>query len=522
MLSAAYPRAHQALDAVFVGRSPRRHQAVACAMMLREFERGGGFALFHDMGTGKTLTAMGTFAILAERGQARTMLVACPKSVVGAWVADNEWVPSVKVVGLSGKDAKGKAAKLLQIKAELRGEFDPNKDPIARGPNDPVRPVIIVTNIESVWREAMVEPLKNFGFDVIAADESQRIKGAGSNQSMMMARLAQPVHGKPPLRVGMTGTPNSEGSIDLYGQYRFIDRAIFGGNFVNFKNEYFTTTMVGPQGKQFPIIEPRQDRQPELLRKMMSIAHVVKSEDVLDLPKTLPDRLVLFDLPPKARKIYDQLEAECFAEIADEFGTTGEIEADHILTKVMRLHEIGGGGIKLDGSDVATELHTEGVKALVDEVQLAAENGLRSVVFHRYTREGEAIVKALGKAKDPKLKVLHMTASMNEDERGAVIRQYQRGEADVFVTQIRLGGLGVTLTAGCRNMFYSTGSSGEEHHQARHRTDRMGQTQRVQNVYFAARDTVSVKIVQAIRDKRDVAEELLGGGWRDYLRGKHD
>lgn len=486
-------------------------------MMLREFELGGGFALLHDMGTGKTLTALGTFAILAARGDAETMFVACPTTVSAAWAADAEWIPSVDVVVLSDKSAPAKAKKLARIEAELDGYWD-GKPCVVRGPSDPMRPLVIVCNYESIWRDDMVPALKQFGFDVVAADECQRIKSAGSNQSMMMAAMAKTrsdVLKLAPRRIGMTGTPSSEGSIDLYGQYRFIDRSIFGGSFVNFKNEYFTTTMIGPAYKQFPKIEPRPDKQDELIRKMMSIAHVVKSEDVLDLPPET-DRIVMFDLPPKVRKIYDELEAECFAELEDGFGPTGEIEADHILTKMMRLHEISLGGIRLDGSDSASFLHDVGTKALIEDIRLAQDNDRRCVVFHRYTREGLAIVDSLAKAKG--FNVVHLTADMDADQRAAAIRLFQRGEHDVFVTQIRLGGLGITLTAACESMFYSTGASGEEHQQARRRTARDGQTKPVTHSYYAARDTVSEKFVHAIREKRSIAEELVAGGWRDYLR----
>lgn len=522
MLSPAFPRAHQAMRSVLPSIIPRQHQAIGCASALMHFELGGGFALFHDMGTGKTLTAMSTFAILAQRGDAATMFVACPTSVIGAWLKDAEHCPSIDVVALTHKQVPRRIEQLEQIRRELDGHIDPAATPIARGANDPLKPLIVVTNIEASWR--MKDAIKAFGFDMVVVDESQRIKAAGSNQSIGMHSIAKGSAAagiRPPkYRMIMTGTPASEGTRDIYGQYRFLDSRIFGTSFVSFTNDYFTTVMAGNGRRQFPIVTQRQDKAPELTAKMMSVAHVVRKQDAIDLPAELEPRIVTFDLGCKAQKLYDELMAESIAELEDDSGEIQEIIGDMVLTRLLRAQQITGGWAQLDASQVGdmTAVDSGKITALKEQIILAKDSGSRCVVFHRFKHEGVHIAAELAKGRD-KISVVHMVAAMDGDERADAVAKFQEAQSDVFLTQIRLGGLGITLTAADVSMFYSTGYSGEEHEQARARTHRMGQTRPVTPIYFAAKGTVDEAIIEALIHKRAIAQEIMNGGWRRYLRG---
>jgi SNF2 family DNA or RNA helicase len=88
-------------------------------------------------------------------------------------------------------------------------------------------------------------------------------------------------------------------------------------------------------------------------------------------------------------------------------------------------------------------------------------------------------------------------------------------EVTVFVGQIATAGLGITLTAASTLVFYSLDYSMSNFEQAKARIHRVGQRENCTYIYLAAKGTVDSKVLQALRDKADIAKTLID----DYRRG---
>src|SRR5690606_18514840 len=106
-------------------------------------------------------------------------------------------------------------------------------------------------------------------------------------------------------------------------------------------------------------------------------------------------------------------------------------------------------------------------------------------------------------------------------ERAELVRRFQdEAEPRVMVIQIQTGGLGITLHRADTAVFYSTGWSLADYEQAKARIQRAGQTaERVQYFHLLARDTVDERIMEALSQKRDLAQMVVDQ-WREILGGR--
>lgn len=486
MINPAIPRAYESMKRS-CSITPFQHQAQAVASLMEAFERWGGGALLHEIGAGKTYTSLASLLELHERGQASLALAVCPLSVIGAWQKDGE-AAGIEVVALTGTRAKKEA----MLQRALLG-------------HDGRSPLLIVINYESM--RIMEALLRAARFDVIFADEVQRIKAAGTKQSRALHRIGKAAK----FRVGMSGTPVSEGALGYYGIFRFIDDRLFGTSYTNFTSRFAYSIPMGSFTKK--VINPHT--LPELERLVMERSHRVTKLEAVDLPEEM-DTTISFDLQPKTRKLYDELRRESLAELADEFGALGEIVAETALTKMLRLQQLTGGFAQLDDGPL-TMVDDSKLRVLKDLWEDLKDAGKKSVVFYRFTAEGDMIIDA---AKKAGLDPAWINGKVKGEDRREMVRRFQDdSECLVFVAQIQAASEGITLTAADTSIYYSTGFSSGQFEQSRGRIHRIGQTKPVTHVHLAARDSIDEHVLRVLQEKRSVSEDLVSGGWKRWLGG---
>ena len=103
---------------------------------------------------------------------------------------------------------------------------------------------VAVINYESVWREQIFDTIKKWNPDMIICDESQRIKSNSAQQSKAMHALGDIARYK----LILSGTPIQNSAMDVWSQYRFLDKTVFGDNFYSFRARY--GVLGGFNGKQ--------------------------------------------------------------------------------------------------------------------------------------------------------------------------------------------------------------------------------------------------------------------------------
>ena len=435
-----------------------------------------GVALLMEMGCGKTITSVGIAGILYQFGKVNRVLIVCPLSIVGVWQQEFE-----------------RFADFPYELTVLKGSSAKKKEMLSVIPDDGLQ--IVVVNYESTWR--IQSDLETFGADLIIADEAHKIKEARTSQSKCLHELGDRARYK----LLLTGTVITNKELDVFSQYRYLNRQIYGTSFYQFRNRYFD--MVG-YGNHIPRFKSYM--QDDFLRRMHSIAYRVTKEECLDLPDII-EEVREVDLEPKAMKMYRELEKESFTELEDS-----EVSAVNVLTKLLRLSQLTGGHLTDDEGDSnpVSKAKLEALEDIIDEV---ISEDKKLVVMARFVPELNDIQELLEKKG-----IGYACVRGGVKNRAEEISRFQEDDdCKVFVGQIAAAGLGITLTAASTMVFYSLDYSMSNFEQAKARIHRVSQKNDCLYIYLIAKGTVDRKVLRSLRNKVDLARLLVD----DYRTGKN-
>jgi SNF2 family DNA or RNA helicase len=414
-----------------------------------------------DMGTGKSAAA-----ILGLRNSQRVLIV-CPIAVGAAWVKQlGIWDPSREPVLIVEGASKKRAEALAGLGAR----------------------VAVICNYDSVWRGDLGKAVGKISWDAILLDESHRIKSPSGKSSRWLAKLAESQPSAK--RVCLTGTPTPHGPLDWWAQFRFLDQSILGKSYTAYRSRIAVTH---PRYPGF-ILNYRAEALEALSRRIDPHVYRISIDDVISLPEIIHADIAV-TLPPKARKIYDNLERDMVA-VLEESGNT--ITAANKLSLVTRLQQITSGFCAEESLYGEDELSPK-ERALQDWLEdLPKDEPL--VVFCKFRRDLDSCAKVLA------------TAGRSCSELSGRIKQleaWQRGETNALVVQQQAGGVGVDLTRCCMAVYYSLSHSLGDFEQSLARLRRPGQNRPSRFVHLVVEDSVDRAIYEALQEKRDVVEEVL-------------
>lgn len=424
------------------------------------------------MGGGKSLSAL----IVADEGEARSVVILCPVSVVGVWRREfaRHAPGAFTVICPTGsvKEKAGSAADQI-ARAEARGQR-----------------VALVINYESAWREPLAAFLTGRAWDLLILEESHRIKAPWGKASKFATDLGRCCR----RRLALTGTPAPHSPLDLFAQARAIDPKVFGFSFVSFRNRYAVVD------QQFPSKVRKWINQGELQEKFRGLAYECDLSGVLDVPEAT-DQTITVKLGAKARKLYGQLEEEMWAEI-----DKGEVSVGNALTRLLRLQQITSGHVATDDGKVL-EVDDAKRAALADLLEDVAAD-VPVVVFCRFVRD---------------LDVVAAVAEVSGRAYGEISgrRKDLTGNAEMpagiglMGVQIQSGGVGIDLTRAGVAVYYSTGLALGDYLQSRARLHRPGQKRHVSFLHLVAEGTVDERVMEALERKQEVVETVLLGRRRE-------
>lgn len=487
--------------------------------------------LFLGMGTGKTKLIIA----LAEGWDVSKALILCPSKVVDVWPAQFNgplFIPDPKETecpechgsGWEAVDAEtgikrsceicdgdgrymdetnvkkldhGHAVRRWQVLAldKKQGGSVTRRASIAKQAleNASARhPVAVVTNYQAAIREPMKSLLLEEMWDLVACDESDALKSPGGVTSKLAGRL----HKRSRKRLCSTGTPFAQTPLDIYGQYRFLDPAIFGTSNFRFKQHY--AVLGGFEGKQVVALQNEQ----ELARKVASIAYQC-GEEVLDLPPAMPPERRTCLLSKESVRIYNELDTELIADVKD-----GVVTASNALTRLLRLQQATSGHTKTD-DDKALVIGEE-KKGLLAELLEELPKEEPVVVFVRF-RHDIRVVREVCEAQGRRCGEV---SGAHSDLVGAKFPP----DKDVLAVQIQSGGAGVDLTRAAYAVYFSIGFSLRDYLQSLKRVHRPGQTRPTHYYHLVAekpgekpkdRATVDQLVFEALKEREQVVERVL-------------
>lgn len=422
-----------------------------------------GAMLAHDMGTGKTMTALA----LLTYWRAHRVLVLCPKSVATIWPAQVErhaiepWYVELFTDG--GSCAK-RAARLRKLVA-----LDTR--------------VMAIVNYEAAIQPAMRAALIDASWDAMVMDESQHIKAPGGVTSRLCSALAD----RAPHRLALTGTPMPHSPLDIYAQFRALDKGVLGSSFVRFRSQY--AIMGGYQGRQV-IGYQRQD---ELHQRLSTIMHVVRKRDVLDLPPCIVTERV-FELDMEERRVYDALRREFVAWLKDG----QQVTAQNALVKLLRLQQCTS-GVVTDDLGHAIRIGVSKREALREYLQdLPLDEPV--VIFTRFWADLDAALEVCDNEGIPR------------KELSGRVNEFADWREGALCCMIQAGAEGLDMSRAAYGCYYSWGFSLGQYEQSKARLDRVGQMRPVTLTHLIADHSIDAHVLKVLSQRREVVEDILRCG----------
>lgn len=330
-------------------------------------------------GTGKTTAGLDTYDYLRMFGEVEHLLVVTTKRI-----ATMVWPRAIKqwenFEHLSCAVAVGKPNERLAAIGRRAHITTINVD---------VLPWLIDT-IGDDWYWDMVfadesTQLKSLRIDLRTSTLGKEFlrKGGGGERAAKLARVA---HKKVNYWINGTGTPASNGLIDLWGQAWFCDAgAALGRSFKAFHERWFKWEQVGNEAFQ-RVLVPLPHADPQIKAALRPFTLTVEAKDYMDLPPTIVNKIAV-TIPPDAYKHYREMEKELFTEIQ-----THEIEAVSAGSKQMKVRQLAAGAAYINDKGDWVETHDAKIEALKDIISEA--NGEPVIVAYYFKSDLARLQKA--------------------------------------------------------------------------------------------------------------------------------
>jgi len=452
------------------------------------------YGYFMEMGTGKSKVLVDNIAMLYDKGKINAALIIAPKGVYRNWYSSE--IPTHLASHIQHKMVLWTASTSKTKDKEYQQLFESDYDLH-----------ILVMNVEAFSTKKGLEFAAKFlrtHKTIMAVDESTTIKTPSAKRTKSIVELGKLSY----YRRILTGSPVTKSPLDLYTQCEFLNEDLLGHtSFYAFRNRYAHMVERNFGGRRVQIVGSYQ-RLEELSDILNKFSYRVLKEDCLDLPEKIYIKREV-ELTEEQEAAYATMKSAALATIKGKLAT-----APHVLTQMMRLHQITCGHLKTDEGSI-TELKSNRLNELMDVLD---EIEGKAIIWANYIYDVEHIVAEI-KKKYGDDSVVQYYGAIKSEQRQSNIDKFQDPKSTYrfFVGNPQTGGYGITLTAASTVIYYSNGYDLEKRLQSEDRAHRIGQKKSVTYVDIIARKTVDEKIVKALRSKINIASTVMGEELREWI-----
>jgi superfamily II DNA or RNA helicase len=435
----------------------RGYQRRGLAWLRDMCELGLGGCLADDMGLGKTVQVIALH--LARRGG--PILVVCPASLLGNWESElHAFAPAERVRRYHGGD---------------RGL-------------DGLGPTEVTLTTYGVLRRDRAR-LAQVEWDLVVADEAQQVKNTASAGARELRRLPARA------RIALTGTPVENRLLDLWAILDWTTPGLLGS-----ERAFRALAASIEQGEDEDAgARLRQLVQPFVLRRRKSDPGVAPELP----PKIETDHLVA--LTREQVGLYEAVVRETVTAIRLSDG----IQRRGLVLKLITL-------LKQICNHPAQYLREEGplagrsgkLEALDDLLEVILAEGESALVFTQYVRMGNLLERHLA----GRCATAFLHGGLAAARRDDVVRRFQAGEVPVLLISLRAGGFGLNLSRASHVVHFDRWWNAAVEDQATDRAHRIGQHRTVQVHRLVTEGTVEDRIAALLARKRDLADQVVGGG----------
>jgi SNF2 family DNA or RNA helicase len=397
---------------------PYAHQITALEKSWNKIAYG----YFMEMGTGKSKVLVDNIAMLYDAGKINGALIIAPKGVYRNWYSSEIPIHLAshiqhKMVLWTASTSKTKDKEYQQL---FESDYDLH---------------ILVMNVEAFSTKKGIDFASKFlrtHKTIMAVDESTTIKTPSAKRTKAIVDLGTKAH----YRRILTGSPVTKSPLDLYTQCAFLHEDLLGfSSFYAFRNRYAHMIDRNFGGRRVQIVGSYQ-RLDELADILNKFSYRVLKEDCLDLPEKIYIKREI-ELTDEQEKAYATMKSAALASIKGKLAT-----APHVLTQMMRLHQITCGHLKTDEGDI-TELKSNRLNELMDVLE---EVEGKAIIWANYIYDIEHIVTEI-KKKYGDDSVVQYYGAIASDQRQTNIEKFQDPKSNYrfFVGNPQTGGYGITL-----------------------------------------------------------------------------
>lgn len=320
-----------------------------------------------------------------------------------------------------------------------------------------------------------------FNYDMIVIDELSSFKSHSSKRF----RALMKVRPKVKRIVDLTGTPSSNGLMDLWAEFRLLDMGERLGKFIGqYRERYFK-----PDKRNGPIIysyKPLPNAENVLYKRISDITVSMKAEDYLKMPGKINNE-VFVNLSDKEREIYETLKKDLVVSIKDK-----DIDAVNAAALSNKLLQMASGSV-YDENKNMIHIHDRKLEALEDLIEGA--NGKPVLIAYWYKSD---------------LKRIKEKFDVKELKTSEDFRKWNNKEIKVALIHPASAGHGLNLQAGGSTLiWFSLTWSLELYEQTNARVYRQGQKETVVIYHILAKDTIDEDVIKALENKNKTQAALI-------------
>ena len=321
-----------------------------------------------------------------------------------------------------------------------------------------------------------------FDFDMVVIDELSSFKNHQSKRFKAFMQI------RPKLKriIGLTGTPESNGLMDLFAEFKLLDMGERLGRFIGqYRNAYFQ-----PDKRNGMVIysyKPLPNAERQIYDKISDITISMKAADHLKMPELISSECMV-RLSEKEKEKYERMKKELVLSEDNE-----EVTAANAASLSNKLSQMANGAVYSDDESVIP-IHDRKLDALEDIIE--SMNGKSLLVAYWFKHDLERIRKRF---------------EIREIKSSADISYWNSGKIPVALIHPASAGHGLNLqNGGSTLVWFGLTWSLELYQQTNARLWRQGQTaDTVVIQHIIAKGTIDEQIMKALKTKDTTQAALI-------------
>lgn len=326
-----------------------------------------------------------------------------------------------------------------------------------------------------------------FDFDTLVVDELSSFKNFKTKRFKSLMKVRPMVKRV----IGLTGTPTSNGLMDLWSEFKLLDQGKRLGRFItNYRDQYFR-----PDKRNGQVVfsyKPLPFAEDAIYDKISDITISMKANDYLDMPELISNHVEV-EMSEKEMKVYQELKQELVITLGDE-----DVTASNAASLSNKLTQMANGAIYLDNHESAI-IHDRKLDALEDLIEAQCDKP--ALVAYWFKHDLDRIKNRLEELK----------VNFKEIKTEASIEDWNKGNIEVGLIHPASAGHGLNLQEGGSTLiWFGLTWSLELYEQTNARLYRQGQKDRCVVIeHIVTKGTIDEQIIKALEEKDKSQSRLI-------------